>query len=285
MTDLSDPAFYLPVFLVGAIVSLTIYVLLFPAFLSGVLQTLVAAGTLALAGVTSYITIRDRREALARELADRVYVPMRMRTRAWTDPESPPSITSTWTQLTEEVPYLTKLVPSSLKRLFERGEATERETLIYSAPTSEYIQRFSSEQAAGTSARIHVVGGSEKADVVTRDLEEIYLVNIWKSGKTLEQYARAKIEQAYPLVRHWRLELWADVPVPTGASVMARKIGETQESIDYVSKLFDFLTAKEESVVYRDMYRELSQIGLEATTRVERELRRPVAAQSSSPKV
>jgi len=73
--------------IVGGGVSLAIYILVFAAFLSGILQALVATGTLAVASITGYITVRDRREALAREMADRVYVPMRKHAMTWQDPE------------------------------------------------------------------------------------------------------------------------------------------------------------------------------------------------------
>ena len=81
----------------------------------------VAAGTLGLTILAAYQLRRDRREALARELADRVYVPMRKQAVAQQNPEKSPS-GATWKDLQENVPYLTMRVPSDLQKLFARGE-------------------------------------------------------------------------------------------------------------------------------------------------------------------
>jgi hypothetical protein len=130
--------FYVGLLLGGVVgVILTIFVL--SGFLFQILQGLVAAGTLGLAAVTSYVTVRDRREALRRELADRVYVPMRQEALDWQNPESewhPPS----WGQLNRTVPYLTMKVPADLKTLFDREEAIEHQISIYSRAVYDFIQ-------------------------------------------------------------------------------------------------------------------------------------------------
>ena len=73
----------------------------------------VAAGTLGATFLTVYQLRRDRRERLARELADRVYVPMLGQASAWQNPE-PMYAGETWSDLKVHVPYLTIRVPSSL---------------------------------------------------------------------------------------------------------------------------------------------------------------------------
>src|SRR5438552_912494 len=93
--------------------------------ISNVIEGLVAAGTIGLTILAAYQLRRDRREALARELADRVYVPMRKHAIAWQNPEIS-LYGTTWKDLQENVPYLTVRVPSELRKLFEKGESTDR---------------------------------------------------------------------------------------------------------------------------------------------------------------
>src|SRR3989442_8100990 len=106
--------------IVGGGVSLAIYILVFAAFLSGVLQALVATGTLAVASITGYITVRDRREALAREMTDRVYVPMRKHAMTWQDPE-PSGVLPSWDKLEQDLPYLTSRIDPKLSKIFDRA--------------------------------------------------------------------------------------------------------------------------------------------------------------------
>ena len=257
--------------IVGAAVSLVVYIFVFAAFLSGVLQALVAAGTLGLAGVTGYITVRDRREALARELADRVYVPMRQEALDWQNPESewhPPS----WGQLNRRVPYLTMKIPADLKKLFEKEGEIEHQIAIYNRAVYDFILSQTL-GAAGTITRVGIRKGMEHFP----DLE---MSNIWKSGMTPEQYAESYMARSYPLVKEWELDLWADVPSSAGVGTMRQKIGGTKESIEYMDKPYGFLESKPEAVTYRMKYRERVEVGVETFNRIEKELRKPVAPKS-----
>ena len=107
--------------------------------ISLLIEGAVAAGTLGLTILAAYQLRRDRREALARELADRVYVPMRKHAMVWQNPEES-VYSSTWKDLGENVPYLTARVPSDLRKLFEKGEATARGLWVYVGPTTEFIR-------------------------------------------------------------------------------------------------------------------------------------------------
>ena len=232
----------------------------------------VAAGTLGLTVLAVYQLRRDRREALARELADRVYVPMRKHAIAWQDPEGIPA-GSTWKYIEENVPYLTMRVPSDLRKLFERGDEIERETWVYIGPTTEYV-RFQS-YTPGTNTTIRFTKGDEF-------LGEVYMINIWKSGKTFAQYCTDFMGRSHPLVKEWSLVLWAEVPVPTGG-LSQQRVGGDKEVNEYADKVFKFLESKPEAVTYRKKYRERAQVGAKAVERIDRELRKRVAPMSSSP--
>ncbi len=239
---------------------------------SVLIEGLVAVGTVGLTVLTAYQLRRDRREALARELADRVYVPMRKHAQAWQALEGIPS-TSTWRDLEGNVPYLTMRVPSDIRKLFEKGDAIDRELRVYIGPTTEFIR--SQAWSPGTNTTIRFMKG-------TQFLGEIYLINIWKSGKTFMQYAKDFMARNHPLIPDWSLVLWAEVPVPTGG-LGQQAVGGAKEVEEYVEKVFKFLESKPEAVTYRDKYRELAEIGAKAQAKIEKELHKRVAPQSSSP--
>ncbi len=113
-------------------------------------------------------------------------------------------------------------------------------------------------------------------------LGEIYMINIWKSGKSFEQYVMDFMGRNHPLMKEWNLALWADVPAPGGGTAQ-QKVGGAKESIEYVDMLFKFLESKPEAVTYRAKYRERSQVGAKAVERIEKELRKRVAPMGSTP--
>jgi hypothetical protein len=237
------------------------------------LQALVAVGTLSLAIVTGYVTIRDRREALRRELADKIYVPMRQEAIDWQNPESqwhPPS----WAVLIRTVPYLTMRIRDPLRVLFERELEIERQISIYDRAVYDFIQSQSL-GAVGTPTLIGIRKGNEH-------FPDVMMTNVWKSGMTPEKYVESYMAHNYPLVKEWELDLWADVPSPSGTGTKRQQIGGTKESIEYMNKLYNFLESKHEAVYYRDRYMERVEVGEEAFKRIEKELRKPVASHASS---
>src|SRR5438034_5435358 len=135
--------------------------------ISLVIEGAVAVGTIGLTVLAAYQLCRDRKEGLARELADRVYVPMRKAAMTWQDPEGIP-VGSTWKYLEDNVPYLTMRVPSDLRKLFARGDEIERETWVYTAPTTEYIR--SQSQPSGADTKIRFMKGDQF-------LGEVYMIN------------------------------------------------------------------------------------------------------------
>jgi hypothetical protein len=87
----------------------------------------------------------------------------------------------------------------------------------------------------------------------------------------------------HPLITKWSLVLWAEVPMPPTGGIGQQKVAEDKEVYEYVDKVLKFLTTRPEAVTYRDMYAELEEIGAKAQARIEKELRKRVAPQSSSP--
>src|SRR6266571_2859227 len=240
-----------------------------------IIEGLVAVGTVGLTVLTAYQLRRDRKEALARELADRVYVPMRDVAERWQDPEATPSYTTSWGGLERAVPYLTIKVPKDLKELFEKAEGLGSVINLYSRPVVDFIRSYSS--ILGINLKIRISKGAES-------LGEIYPVNMWKSGKSFTQYVEDYVSHSYPLVSEWSLELWADVPVPNApGSFQVRSVGGTKETTNFVDGLFKFLESKEEAVLYRNEHRLLSEVGAKAQEKIEKQLRKRVAPQISSP--
>jgi hypothetical protein len=150
----------------------------------------VAVGTIGLTVLTAYQLRRDRREAIAQELADRVYVPLRKAALGWQNPDSL-LYYSPWRELQENVPYLTAKVPSDLRKLFENQEMIADIIATYTSPTVNLIK--SQGWSPGCNTTIRIMEGTEFRG-------EIYMINIWKSGKTFDQYVKAFMAKSYPLV-------------------------------------------------------------------------------------
>jgi hypothetical protein len=244
---------------------------------STLIEALVAVGTVGLTLLTAYQLRRDRKDALARELADRVYVPMRDVATKWQDPEAMPSYPTNWSALERAVPYLTARVPSDLRKLFEKAGAIEREISLYNRAVYDLVRSQSLGSKVQVSTTIvRIMKGKEY-------LGDVNMMNLWKSGKTLEQYVTDYMIHSYPLSKEWRLDLWADVDAPGGTGTVQQQVGETKEAIEYCDKLRKYLSSQSEAVNYQQGYMELVEVGSKAFDRIEKELRKRVAPQSSSP--
>src|SRR6266568_9122971 len=121
-----------------------------------VIEAFVAVGTVGLTVLTAYQLRRDRKEALARELADRVYVPMRKDAISLQDPEALP-FGSKWAYLEQTAPYLTIKVPKDLKELFDKAEGLGGVINLYTRPVGDFIRTYSS--VLGTSLKIRISKG------------------------------------------------------------------------------------------------------------------------------
>jgi hypothetical protein len=237
----------------------------------------VAVGTVGLTILTAYQLRRDRREALARELADRVYVPMSDVAAKWQDPEAMASYPTNWSALERAVPYLTVRVPSDLRKLFEKAGAIEREISIYNRAVYDLIRSQSlGSKLQVSNTIVRIMKGKEY-------LGDVNMTNLWKSGKSLEQYVTDYMARSYPLSKEWSLNLWTDVDAPGGTGTIQQQVGETKEAIEYCDKLRSFLASKPEAYSYMMRYKELAEVGSKAYDLIEKQLRKRVAPQSSSP--
>jgi len=243
------------------------------------LEGLVALGTVGATVLTIYQLRRDRRYALRRELADRIYVHMRKKTQAWLDPESASYAPRRWAELSEDFPYLTRKVPSKLRELLANGESVESETFTYGSPTTLLIAEFSRDHTPGANARINVRQASKEDQF----LGEVYPINIWKSGKTLDEYIANFVSKRWPLVKGWYLEMIADVKVPGGGTTVG-KVGTDDDVRKYIAELMKFLESNRHAVTYQELYTQLAKVGAEAFKIIEKELDKPVAAVSTNPR-
>jgi len=264
--------------IVGGAVSLAIYILVFAAFLSGVLQALVAAGTLAVASITGYITVRDRREALAREMADRVYVPMRKQSITWQDPE-PSGVLPSWDKLKQDLPYLTSRIDAKLTKTFDRAEQLRNQMGILITPVDEAltaeIQRSTPVGDYGVGKapmpRIRVLRGFSKFGDFDVKLLAILL---FKTGESLDQFVSDHMAMNRPDVSSWYVEFY--YPLEQGI-VETLSLDKSKVANNWFDHLLKSLDSNSEALRLRADYRELKALGAEATKTIDKELRKPVA--------
>ncbi len=229
----------------------------------------IAAGTLALVFIGVYAYARPRREAQRRELFDRIYVPMRRNAEAWQNPEPLfPSVD--WSSLKANVPYLTARVPSKLTKQFDRAEAIVNEMATLSTPLDEALQI----PTARDSGRITISKGTTTyANFNLR----LLLFHLLKTGQTLRQFAQEHMMKIRPDVKGW------EIGYSVASSGASSGVGSTEEAESHVATTLRVLESKREAIKLRALSRELVEIGRSSHERLDKELRKRVAAVSPSP--
>lgn len=230
----------------------------------------IAAGTIGLLFLGVYAYVRPRRDAQRRELADRVYVPMRKNAEVWQNSEPLfPSVD--WSNLKANVPYLTERVPSKLKKQFDRAGQIIHEIAMLSTPLDEALVV----PTARSSGRIKILKGANTyADFDLR----LLLFHLLKTGQTLRQFAQEYMQSIRPDITDWDLGYY----VPS--SGVNSGVGDTEEAENHVATTLRTLESKPEGMQFRTLYVELVEIGRSCQERLDKELKKGVAPLSSSPK-
>src|SRR6266699_1422994 len=168
-----------------------------------VIDGAVAAGTLGATFLTVYQLRRDHRERLARELADKVYVPMLGQASAWQNPE-PMYAGGTWNDLKGQVPYLTNRVPSKLVTMLDKADALNSEIDLYLISVAEVVGK--STKPGNPSIAIVTATASYGPIFDVFHLA----IRLWKSKKPLAEYFKEYMRRNRPDVEDWHLELNLD---------------------------------------------------------------------------
>lgn len=242
--------------------------------ISTLVDSLVAIGTLALAVLTVYqlrLFIRERKANQARELADRIYTPLRVEVASWINPEQVFNDASckTWTDLKERMPYLTLRLPRDLVGLLDTTQQLLNRIGFLNIQVREMIQdemhRLSAELCtrSGVNYRglgvIRILG---KRELIT----QVDLGRVWCMKTTVKEWVENYVQTHYP-VKEWELEIL------NGAD----RVGGLKEAEEIAQQVFTSLKNQPFASELREKIYKVKELAQKAISRIDEELSKPVA--------
>ncbi len=176
----------------------------------------VAAGTLFLGVVAYYqarLLVRERKANQAREMMEKIYLPLRAEVRSWLLPEG--NDFGHWKMVNDQYPHLTPSVPDELGPIFVEAGPLMLRIQTLSLEVRDLISKAS--RAMTEKMRLHsnVVGGSGYVSfgVLRAGFNDAffvsYLKEVWLSGKSLTTYLSQRVEEQWPGLE-WTMDIRLD---------------------------------------------------------------------------
>jgi hypothetical protein len=208
----------------------------------------VAVGTLLLAVVAYYearLLVRERKANQARELVEKIYLPIRKEIVLWLEPEKHDY--SVWPKLQEDYPHLTPFLPEELIKLLDRAGPIMLRLGTLELEINELVSKASIATQEKMGLHGPVGGPSSPAFCAVRlgqprfNMAMFYVKDLWLSRKSLKDYSTQQIEKRWPGM-HFDTELYLD-----GA-----RVGGSKEAQDLVEGVLESLAAEPKAKEYRD---------------------------------
>ncbi len=239
---------------------------------STIINGAVAVGTIGLSLLTVYQTqllIRERRATQARELAEKIYAPLREPVLTWQRIEYP-SFTQ-WRQFKSGMPYLTLRVPKELTTLLDQGDEIIDEMIRL----QEKVRSRCEEKMGDLGWELALSKGQQttlkkettvnvlvKNNAILR-LDYNNLPTIWGSGKDLYTWILDYFTKNLPDTQ-WSVDLL----------VGGTKFGGLEEAKLIVGELFEDLAQQPYAKRLRERAEALKPIGVKASQRIDKELQK-----------
>ncbi len=232
----------------------------------------VAIGTLALAVLTVYqlrLLIRERKASQARELADRIYTPLRKEFVLWSSPEEVYGGVSskTWKELKETAPYLTQRLPRDLASILDKVESLSPRVYFLSIQVRRIITGETNRLGRSLRDRasehdltmLRIVG---KQDLIA----SLDIGRVWSAKMTLMDWSRNYVSSHYP-VTDWEIDV----------QVGNNRAGGTEEAVKLVDQLFEFLKGQSMACELLEKIEEITTLSSNIVERIDQELSQPAA--------
>lgn len=235
-----------------------------------ILQGAVAVGTLSLAGATYYqarLLVRERKAATARELAEKIYTPLRPEVSNWRDIELVGQCS--WSQFKNSMPLLILKVPEPIGALLDQAAAIIDEMARLQAKVYKYCEERIIEFGWQLARDKGQQTGLEKktAFQVLANNNAVFTIDqnnlpaVWVSGKDLNKWISDYFTKRLP-DSSW------DVQVLVGG----QKFGGLEDANRIVSKLFEGLAEQPFALRLRDQARTLKPIGVKLSQKIDQEI-------------
>jgi hypothetical protein len=235
-----------------------------------VIEALVAVGTIGLSLLTVYQTqllIRERRASQARELAEKIYTPLRVEVVYWQDVELvrlPP-----WKFFKDTMPYLTLRVPKDIATLLDGGDQILRNM----ARLEEKARNFCGDQLKSLGWELAQAKGQRSTlepttafrvlvnNSVVLTLDGTSISQVWVSGKDLKRWVSDYCSKNLPDAA-WKMDV----------IVGGQNFGDLENAETIATKLFGSLAGQPYAEELRASARALVPIGVKALQRIDKEL-------------
>jgi hypothetical protein len=245
--------------------------------ISLLIDAAVAAGTLFLAGLTYYqlrILIRERKAAQARELADRVFTPLRKEVALWIGPEEVYGEASsrTWAELKEKAPYLSLRLPRELAGTLDKAEQLFTRVNFLKSQVRPVIQKETNRLGRELALKAGLTGQRTNEQTMLRIVNKQGLIanldlgRVWSTRMSLTDWAKNYVKVHYP-VEDWEVQVLVG-PDPAGG---------TKDAEELARQLFELLRGQPSARELHETIDEITTLGRDAIASIDRELSRPVA--------
>jgi hypothetical protein len=232
----------------------------------------VAVGTLALAILTVHqlrLLVRERKASQARELADRIYTPLRKEVTLWSDPEEVYGgvSSSVWKHLNETAPYLTQRVPRDLASILDKVQSlffrvdflTIQVRRIIIDESNRLGRSLRDKAGEHDQTMLRIVG---KRDLIVN----LDLGKVWSTKMTLIDWSKNYVSNHYP-VSDWEIDV----------QVGNNRAGGTKEAERLADQLFKFLKSQSMACELLEKIEEITKLAHNIVARIDQELSQPVA--------
>lgn len=242
--------------------------------LSTFVNMLVALGTLLLAGLTVYqlrLFVQERRATRARELADRVYTPLRAEVALWQCPELVFNGVSdkTWLELKEKAPYLILRIPSELVITLNNAEPLVKRIGFLAIQVRAMIVEQTKRLGVDLCAKRNLdYRGEPLIRVLGKNLliKLVDLGEVWSSRASLKDWVEKYVEEHYP-VRDWEVE------VLSGSD----RLGGLKEAEEMNKVVFNSLSCDPFACELLEKIYEFKELAKKAFGLIDEQLSKPVA--------
>lgn len=233
---------------------------------SVVIEAAVAAGTLALAILTVYqlrLLVRERRENRARELADKIYAPLRKDVAYWL--ERGHFGVRAWRELEEKEPFLIRWVDSEIVASFEKAQPIDKNIGSLSLRLNELVSKasFRAREQLGLGASSPGSGQISFRVLAGNNVlhSGIYVEPLWLSGKTLIEYATEYMAGMYPRFE-WEFDLQID----------GQTRGGMKEAVEFGNEVLKLLEEEPLAREMREKVEYMRTIGAKVLRTIDQEI-------------
>jgi hypothetical protein len=235
-----------------------------------VIEGAVAVGTIGLSLLTVYQTqllIRERRASQARELAEKIYTPLRQEVSEWKSIETARLIS--WRMMQNQMPYLTLRVPKEITALLDQGVRLLSEMALLEETVRNYceeeLKRLGWELAKSKGQQTGL-SDQRAIQVLVKNnailnFDRVSLPMVWTSGRDLYTWVADYAAKNLPGAS------W-DMLVLVGG----QKLGGLEEAKVMADKLFESLASRPDAQQLREKARVLRPIGVKLVERINKEL-------------